>query len=216
MSENPYEVLGVEPDASEEEITAAYKAKAKEAHPDGGGSTEEFNRIKQASLVLLNPAKRHKFDRTGSVDENKPDNVQTTAMEKIANFMINSINATLNNRLNLAEIDLVKAASDFFGQSVQEHNNQITQIERQIEQFNKVLKRLKSKKEKDVIKPMLQHHTAGLKGLIEANHLEVKIFKAAIEILKDYEFDPDPDAALKPQISPYQTSARAGTWGRFV
>ena len=43
-----YEVLEVDPKASLFEIKVAYKLKTKQSHPDSGGSTEEFLRVKAA------------------------------------------------------------------------------------------------------------------------------------------------------------------------
>ena len=45
---SPYAVLEVPPDSSEDEIREAYRFRVKEAHPDNGGSEEEFRRVKQA------------------------------------------------------------------------------------------------------------------------------------------------------------------------
>lgn len=41
-------VLGVEPDASQEEIRRAYRGMIKDAHPDAGGDSAEFIRISEA------------------------------------------------------------------------------------------------------------------------------------------------------------------------
>lgn len=46
-------VLGVGVDASKDEIIAAYLEKAKGAHPDVGGSTEQMQRINQARAEAL-------------------------------------------------------------------------------------------------------------------------------------------------------------------
>ena len=45
---SPFEVLGVDPDADDAELKRAYRRRAKEAHPDRGGSVEEFQRVKAA------------------------------------------------------------------------------------------------------------------------------------------------------------------------
>lgn len=45
---DPYEVLGVRPDAPVEVIDAAYRARAKQLHPDAGGSTEAMAELNQA------------------------------------------------------------------------------------------------------------------------------------------------------------------------
>lgn len=49
----PHKVLGVDPDADEEVVKAAYRAKAKEAHPDNGGSRDAFRRIQSAKNAML-------------------------------------------------------------------------------------------------------------------------------------------------------------------
>jgi DnaJ-class molecular chaperone len=53
-------LLGFEPGATirEEDIVAAYKAKAKTAHPDMGGSDEEFRTLTLAYNTLREAVKR--------------------------------------------------------------------------------------------------------------------------------------------------------------
>ncbi|GAA0678949.1 J domain-containing protein [Natronoarchaeum mannanilyticum] len=46
--DRPYSVLGVTPGADEEVVRDAYRSLMKDHHPDHGGSTEEFIRIKEA------------------------------------------------------------------------------------------------------------------------------------------------------------------------
>ncbi|WP_435195963.1 ferredoxin Fer [Natronomonas sp. EA1] len=45
---SPFDVLDIDPEASESEIKETYRARVKEAHPDQGGSIREFLAIKQA------------------------------------------------------------------------------------------------------------------------------------------------------------------------
>jgi len=51
---SPHEVLGIEPDADDETILAAYRERIKEAHPDHGGSAEEFRAVRTAYERLKN------------------------------------------------------------------------------------------------------------------------------------------------------------------
>jgi len=46
--DSPFEVLEIDPDASEAEIERAYRRRIKESHPDLGGSVEEFRAVKAA------------------------------------------------------------------------------------------------------------------------------------------------------------------------
>jgi curved DNA-binding protein CbpA len=61
-----YEVLGVAPDASLEEIKRAYHKLAFQCHPDRNSESEEANeemeRINEAFAVLVDPVKRREYD----------------------------------------------------------------------------------------------------------------------------------------------------------
>lgn len=48
-----WDVLGVSPEATEDQILNAYRAKAKTAHPDKGGSSEAFDQLSQAKDIAL-------------------------------------------------------------------------------------------------------------------------------------------------------------------
>lgn len=72
MSQSPYEVLGVKPDASPDDIRKVYRKLAKELHPDlNPGKPEAEARFKTvtAAYDLLSDAdKRARYDR-GEIDE---------------------------------------------------------------------------------------------------------------------------------------------------
>jgi len=52
-SQPPHEVLDVSPDADPDVVEAAYRAKMQDAHPDQGGSNEQFSRVRQAKEAML-------------------------------------------------------------------------------------------------------------------------------------------------------------------
>lgn len=60
-----YDELDVKPDATADEIKRAYRKKAREKHPDKGGSSDEFAPIARAYKVLSNPDLRLLYDATG-------------------------------------------------------------------------------------------------------------------------------------------------------
>lgn len=58
-----YSILGVNKQASAEEIKKAYKRKAMEHHPDRGGDHNTFAQINEAYETLKNPQKRADYDK---------------------------------------------------------------------------------------------------------------------------------------------------------
>src|SRR6516162_5442077 len=72
MAQTPYEVLGVKPDASADEIGTVYRKLAKQFHPDlnpGKPEAEErFKAVSAAYDLLSDPEKRARYDR-GEIDE---------------------------------------------------------------------------------------------------------------------------------------------------
>ncbi len=70
MVEDPYKVLGIFPDATEEQIRTAFHKKAKEFHPDlhpGDRNAEEkFKEVNEAYDMLCNPHKYKSFAQQSS------------------------------------------------------------------------------------------------------------------------------------------------------
>ncbi len=67
-SKNYYDILGVAKDATEEEIKKAYRAKAKQYHPDVSKEPDaeaKFKEIQEAYETLNDPDNRAFYDRTG-------------------------------------------------------------------------------------------------------------------------------------------------------
>ena len=71
MSKDYYNILGIEKNASQEDIKKAFRKKAHEHHPDKkGGNEAKFKEINEAYQVLGDVKKRAQYDQYGSAFEN--------------------------------------------------------------------------------------------------------------------------------------------------
>jgi DnaJ-class molecular chaperone len=81
MATNPYEVLGVKPDASQDQIRSAYRRLARKLHPDlnpGDTTAEErFKEVSAAYDIVGDAEKRGRFDR-GEIDASGAERPQQT------------------------------------------------------------------------------------------------------------------------------------------
>lgn len=64
-----YKVLGVDNDATQEDIKKAYRRLASKHHPDKGGDAEEFRNVQQAYEILSDPDTRSQYDNPNSFND---------------------------------------------------------------------------------------------------------------------------------------------------
>jgi curved DNA-binding protein CbpA len=68
---NPYEVLGIEANASPDDIDKAFRRLSLKYHPDHGGDPGQFKQLNEAYAVLSDPERRKLFDENGDVSQRK-------------------------------------------------------------------------------------------------------------------------------------------------
>ena len=73
-----YEVLGVGPDASGDEIRAAYRRLIRQVHPDKGGSDALFRRVNEAYKTLSDAALRAAYDQELRRPQGSPEPNEST------------------------------------------------------------------------------------------------------------------------------------------
>ena len=75
MSKDYYDILGVDREATAEQVKKAYRRRAMKVHPDvapGDDAADQFKELSEAYEVLSDPNKRAIFDRGGDPMSNQP------------------------------------------------------------------------------------------------------------------------------------------------
>jgi DnaJ domain len=155
MSLDPYEALGVPHDAPTAEVKRAYRKRAKQAHPDGGGTAEEFEKISRAMLILTDPKRRAKYDATGDADDVAPDNSVALAVSIIVGFVSQVISQYVSGAAgDPCTVDLIDVMRKHFKKQMVDFENQKVPIIKAAKAMERVEKRFKARKKSN---PMLLH-----------------------------------------------------------
>jgi DnaJ-class molecular chaperone len=198
--DNPYDVFGIAEDAPAALIERTYKSLVKKHHPDNGGDPNMFNKIQQAAEILRDPERRKQYDENGFSPKDRPDAIYANAIERVAKFFIESLDTMVNQNQNMDQFDLVKGGHIFFQNEIRNCQVNILNMKRRVKQYEKAIKRLRTKRKSDVIKNMLTSHIASMHQGVATVEGQIKISEKAIEVLSDYEFSADELTRL---LSPY-------------
>jgi hypothetical protein len=117
-----YDILGVDEDATQEEIKEAFRSRAMECHPDQASDMSQkeakrkFIRVREAFDVLGDGQKREKYDRNRSESASKTRSRQ--AYEGDWNNFTDEPESTLRNILDIVArgaVDSAKHGISLFG-----------------------------------------------------------------------------------------------------
>lgn len=174
-----YETLGVPSDASAAEIKKAYKKLAQKLHPDKPtGDAEKFQAIQHAYEILSDADNREHYDRTGS-DKGAPDyhNLATAHMSGL--FSEITQGDMKGNLITEAQGIVAEKIAQFRTQEMK-HNQNIKKAE-------KHLNRVKTKKNENIFKMVLDAQIATLKAELAGFKHNMLILETMQQLLNDYE-----------------------------
>lgn len=193
-----YEVLGLTPSATPDEIKRAYRKLAKQHHPDcaGAAETARFNQIKHAYDILRDPIKRQRYDATGD-ENNAPDNtaakeaearallmgVITNAFAQILKGMIeqNQSAAVKTHDFNLIAIEFIRGQNKEIA-DVRVHNVKLREMS--IE----AAARYSARTGENTISPMIESQLAMIDQQIKNLDAQAALNIKAIEELQRFEY----------------------------
>ena len=185
---DPYALLGVHRDATDEQIKAAFRSKAKECHPDLGGDKEEFEQLKLCYDTLLDPERRAEFDRTGEVRKRDPDTVMADAYNRIS-LVFGMVLAELKAKNAIPEqCDLIRLMRLKFEEEDRKRLTQKAELNEHIPLWESFCGRFSAKKGRNYLADLVQGTIAQMKQSLLDIERWGKADKMARTIIEDYEF----------------------------
>ena len=87
MKHDLYARLGLQFDATPAQIRRAYRRASKTAHPDAGGTPEQWASLLEAYETLMDERRRRIYDETGEVEPGAADNHYAARLMRLAAAM---------------------------------------------------------------------------------------------------------------------------------
>lgn len=182
---NPYEVLGVAPDATQDQIRVAYKKKARLAHPDRkGGSEALMSALNVAKEILLDPRRRLSYDKNGegfTPEKTVEQKAVDIIMQCFGNFLNEAIKAGVN-------IDIVKRTDVALQLMIQTRVDRVRQIKREMLQLKDRRDAVRYKgRGTNLYQQLIDSATRDLQQTLDKVQEELPMFKCALDLLIDYQ-----------------------------
>ena len=193
-----YDRLGVKPEATPDEIKAAYRYLARHTHPDAGGDAADFCDIADAYAVLGNADRRARYDESGDTGTITEETQRAEALNIVQQMM----EQVLNQVQDVIYNDVVAKMREALAESVTKIEADIGGLRASIVRYAKFANRFSVKDGKtNIISSMIDFKISGLERRIADATKALDHHKAAAEILQDYSFEADPEPMAMPGMA---------------
>lgn len=207
-----YAEVGVPRDADDKAIRRAYRRRAKQVHPDAGGTAEAFERLQFAHLVLTDQRRRAEYDRTGECEEPGPDTAEQEAMGVIGAVVA----LVVRGNFDAFTCDLRAKMMADIGVSLGQYQAELADTVRMRKRAERLIGRFIKKTPGSPLIDIMLRNFAEKFGSLEPRQTDiVKAHKRALEILKDYDFKADPKPPGQTNQRPNPFFGGISTYGGF-
>ncbi|PDV86849.1 molecular chaperone DnaJ [Rhizobium sp. H4] len=184
---DPYDILGVERDADEAQLKAAYRKLAKVAHPDSGGDSQAFDNLQKAYALLLDPVRRKVYDDTG-YDVEFADAAELQALVMIEKLVTDAV---LDERVP-GSFDPVAVMQDSLSEELRKARFSKSELERHASRIGLHLERLAKESGRDVLAHMFRARIDAIGKAVAETEAKIKATERAADMLSGYVYDIDP------------------------
>ena len=193
---NLYDVLGVNKDATKEQIKKAHRKGVKENHPDKGGDKELFQTIQLAYDILGSDKKREHYDTTGETE------IKDAFQERFASFILEVLIPEIEKSDDL-NIDLIGHGIGVLREELQKANDAIKEYSKHVEKIEKSILRVSKENEGvNFLSMMIEEKVRQYKSKIAMAQSMVEFYERALEEMREYKYEFDLEALMNKPNKP--------------
>lgn len=184
MSADLYAELGLDRNATPDEIKAAHRKMAKLHHPDAGGDPADFDRIQSAALVLRDPDRRDHYDRTGETDAGQDHKLQGALglIRQAFEHMIQSGDPEHQDIIDLTRAILVESSK--------QKSSERAGMQLKLAKAKRRRKQLRHKGTRaNLLGNMIDENIRSIEGEIRSLDKAIEAHGLADDLLDDYEWE---------------------------
>ena len=176
-----YTILGVDREATRDEIKQAYKYKAQTIHPDKGGGEDEFKLLNEAYRCLVNTEKRARYDAGEDVSQPR-STFEDTVMNRLAGMFQQAADNAKD------EVDPVNMVRESAARAMPEVIKDMDEQRGIITKMEKLRPRVKYTGDGvDLFHGVIDQKIDLANRQIEVLNDELDVVKAVLERLNDYD-----------------------------
>lgn len=196
-----YEVLGVDRDADHKTIKAAYRRRAKTAHPDAGGDPAAFEELRMAFDVLSDPALREHYDATGEIGTKEPDNETAQAVGILATVFGAVLTELAGQNREPVKADLVRLMRVQLGTGMTNADRDLAQTKKALARWLAMSGRFTTKEgAPNRFAPIIAAKVAELERLVASIENVRALTQRALDMLDEHEFRFDDAEPAPPSV----------------
>ncbi len=184
----PYDALGVPPNADATAIKRAHRKRARETHPDSGGSDDEFREVQSAYELVIDPARRRRYDETG--DDGEP-RAESEVNRLLAATFVQVVQQIIGQGVDPARKDCFAAMLTLFREKVKECDQQIGQNQDAKRKLQQVAKRIKKEPQPSLFASIVKGEMAKVDAMNASLASQKSTFEEAIRHVKACEYEVD-------------------------
>lgn len=186
-----YDLLGVDPDASEEDIKKAFRRKSFHLHPDKGGDAAEFNKVSFAYKVLINKDSRERYDFQGMFEGQDPDDLKKhVAISRMMTLMTQVVSQNYKDSGKLLTLNVINSVVDVARDAYVKCQARVREMQTAIENVNLMRSKCVYKGVgANVFLIVLDEQIKSMKQELEQHKSEMEVAKQIIDILSQYDYN---------------------------